>query len=153
MLFDSEYFLVLLHLVLQHWRSSHWPSWNSFLKYRIPIPNKLISIYILLWYCFFMSDHGEVPLYHLNHFLLNWIYIFSCFQYERLRGDLIVCCVVTVLAFAVHVSTVFTSPALQVNGLIFWVTSVTSPALQVNGLFIRVSSVISPALQVNSLLV
>ncbi|XP_064603904.1 pecanex-like protein 1 isoform X2 [Liolophura sinensis] len=32
---------------------------------------------------------------------------------KRLQSDLVVCCVVTVLVFAVHVSTVFSSPVLQ----------------------------------------
>jgi hypothetical protein len=40
-------------------------------------------------------------------------FCFILFQYERLRSDLIVCCFASVLVFAVHVSTAFSSPVLQ----------------------------------------
>ena len=43
------------------------------------------------------------------------MHVFLLFQYERLRSDLIVCCMTTVLVFGVHVSTAFSSPVLQVS--------------------------------------
>ena len=60
---------------------------------------------------------------------------FCCvvFQSQRLQSDLIVCVAVTIFVFAVHVSTAFTSPGLQVSPALWFLIPIRH-SQQTNGI-------------------